>query len=267
MPKAPHPLVFPQDLTLTPAPLLERNSPPEISLGCPQEYYSKECGTYSKHVGHAFLVLEESLFISATLGRLFTSSSSMCEVAPCDSAEAEELREVCWQQCQGLFHLPNFSKMLEVREEPISNLLVWTSSSALVCITSEFSHCVPNFERQNIDTALFKWESRASSLCNLHYEKVGDKEGESTCCRLSALEACQHDKSRGTQYNLRWAFRVVYLYIITQRGLFFFKDSTVWGTSVSLSSNFYQHFFFPSAYVRWKNAQLLLVKVKQVHSL
>lgn len=40
--KAPHPPVFPQDVILSPAPLLERNSPPEISLACPQEYYAKE---------------------------------------------------------------------------------------------------------------------------------------------------------------------------------------------------------------------------------
>lgn len=36
----------------------------------------------NKHVGHAFLVLEQSLFVSATLGRLLKTSSSMCKVAP-----------------------------------------------------------------------------------------------------------------------------------------------------------------------------------------
>lgn len=169
---------------------------------------------------------------------------------PYDSAKAEELREVCWQRCQGLFQPPNFSEMLEVGEELLRNLLVWTSSSALVCITSEFSRCIPDFERQNIDTVLFKWESRASSLCNLHYAKVGDKEGESTCCRLSALEARQRDESPGIQYNLRWAFWVVYLYIITQHGLFFSLRTVLCEAFLFLwIQTFTSIFFFPSAYV------------------
>jgi len=78
----------------------------------------------NNHVGDAFLVLEERLFVSTTLERLFKKSSSFCEVAPYNSAKAEELGEVCWQGCQGLFHPPSFSKTLEVRKERISNSLV-----------------------------------------------------------------------------------------------------------------------------------------------
>lgn len=78
----------------------------------------------NKHVGHAFLVLEESLFASTALERLFENGSSMCKVAAYNSAKAEELGEICWQWCQGLFHPPNFFEMLEVREERICRLLV-----------------------------------------------------------------------------------------------------------------------------------------------
>lgn len=71
--EAPHPPVSPQDLT-----------EPCNAIESLQEYCWIVLSNISqnKHVGQASLVLEESLFVSATLRRLLKTSSSMCKVAP-----------------------------------------------------------------------------------------------------------------------------------------------------------------------------------------
>lgn len=100
--EAPHPPIFPQDVT-DPCTAIREKLPS-------RNVAALSAGILFKHVGHAFLVLEESLFASPTLERLSKNSSSVCEVAPFNSAKAEALRGVGWQGYQGLFHAPNSSR-------------------------------------------------------------------------------------------------------------------------------------------------------------
>lgn len=74
---APHPLMFSQDLA-DPCTSPGQKLPSRNVAGLLAGIVFRR----NKHLGHASLVLEESLFVSAALERLFQNSSSMRKVTP-----------------------------------------------------------------------------------------------------------------------------------------------------------------------------------------
>lgn len=154
-------------------------------LSSQQESYKR-----NKHVGHASLVLEESLFVSAALERLFQNSSSMCEVAP---IILPRLRSSGSCAGSGSFIHPIFVRCWRVREEQICNLPVWTSSSALFSVAGEFPCCELNFQGQNRDAAEFKWENPSPhpAICLLQI-----KMGRALVAGSPLWELFQHYKSQ-----------------------------------------------------------------------